>query len=193
LVLGCFVATMAQQDTTKVVGIVGGLNVAYLGGDETGLVPRLLFHVGAHLQQPISSNLSWRAGLMYSMQGARDEEMNDQKIGYGYLAVPVAMQMGFYKKYHLVVGAQAAYLVHAESFFPPVNTQDIKDDLNRMDFSLILEGNVRLLPQYSFGARYLFGINATSKNAPAKNTRFPNRVFQFSFTRHIALPPKEKN
>ena len=180
-----------QAQSNKEWAIRGGTNVAYLGGEETGFTARLGLHLGGYVRKTLSPTLAIQGGLAYSLQGAQDEEVNEIKLDYGYLAMPLTARLYFYKRFTLGVGLRTAYLIHATSN-DPLNPTNIVNNLNRVDFSLLLGTDVRITPEWSFGARFNYGITNTAKSAPNRNSRFPNRVFQFSIARHFPIKEKDK-
>lgn len=165
-----FVAAKAQ-DGGAVFGLKGGLNLANLkskAGDESesgDMKPG--FHIGAYANVPLSANFSFNPELLYSGEGAKEEEDGGTaKINLNYLNVPLLVQYnasGFYAE----TGPQLGLLLSAKSKFEDDGEEedvDIKDDLNSTSFSWAIGVGFKTASGFGAGARYNLGLSNLIKD-----------------------------
>lgn len=107
--LGCVVAALAfvggtaqAQMTgdmrTVSFGIMAGVNLAKVGGEDTeGVSNRTGLMGGIYVDMPVANAVSIRPELLYSMQGAKADDLDgkgtDGEVKLDYIAVPVMVRV----------------------------------------------------------------------------------------------------
>lgn len=170
-------------------GKLGG-NFYTLGGDDvegSDIKSKIGFHFGFLANIPVSGHFSVQPELVYSIQGAKAENVNGvsgDRINFNlnYINVPVLLQFtsdgGFYGEF----GPQVGFLMSAKRDFKIGATSgdiDIKDDLKGIDFSLALGTGYKCNNGFGAGARYNLGLsNLNDDNSgDLKNRGFQVGVF----------------
>ena len=152
-----------------------GLNIATLTGDDTeGVDNRISFHIGGVVEIPVSEVFSVQPELLYSDQGA---EVDDIKIKFGYLNLPVLAKFYVTEGFDVVAGPQLGFLVSAEGEQDGISV-DIDDFFKSIDFGIGIGAGYELENGINFGARYNIGI--TDLNDTDEPGELMNSVFQIS-------------
>lgn len=106
LLLGIMVSTgFAQIGVSK--GLIGGLNLATVGGDDAGSGVKSVtsFAAGLYLELNIPGPLSFEANALYSMKGAKREAGSITYTDtYSYVDVPILL------KYNIPLPAARPYI-----------------------------------------------------------------------------------
>ncbi len=136
------------------VGAKGGINVATIAGDvNTGFKPNV--YLGGFAQIELDK-FTLQPELLFSGQGAydRDNDNNNGRWVYNYLAIPVFAKFDLSDEFSLCVGPQISFLLSAQyrqeiefQNFTEKETYDIEDDTENVDLLL------------AFGASYLVTDN----------------------------------
>ncbi len=209
LIVGVAIFTLSAQSQELRFGVKGGVNLASLGGDDTGdLKGRTGFHVGGLVEIQISDKFSVQPELLYSAQGAEMEfsESFDEfgmnfsmeaksKLKLDYINVPIMAKYYVIEGLAIEAGPQIGFLMSAkqktdvsisgnipEEFLDMFDfeetDEDVKDQLNTLDFALGLGASYRLDMGVFFGARYSLGLSNIYKEAD--DVKNQNNVFQVS-------------
>lgn len=148
-------------------GVKGGINFAYLAGDNTGGVdPITDLNFGFLAEIPISEKFSFQPELMFSGQGS--------KVSLNYLNIPLMGKYYLTKGFSLEAGPQIGYLLSAKK-----NKTDVKSSFNTIDFGVNFGLGYKFDNGLYFGVRYNLGLSDIN-NVDGLSDENRNRVFQFS-------------
>lgn len=177
ILLVAFVLTSSVSYAQFEFGLKGGLNIATLVGDASGVETKNSFHVGAFGIIKSSDKFAFMPELVYSKQGAQASANSDVKINYNYLNFPLMLTFFPTQSFFLQAGPQVGFLLSAE-VTDGKDSEDVKDQLNTTDLALGfgVGGNFKTV---IVQARVNAGISNTAKNA-VDGDKFPNQVIQLS-------------
>ncbi|MBK7560521.1 MAG: PorT family protein [Chitinophagaceae bacterium] len=173
-----------------------GGNFFTLGGDDTkdtDVKNKIGFNFGFLANIPVSEHFSIQPELLYSIQGAKIEDVDD-RINYNlnYLNVPIMLQFtsdgGFYGE----LGPQIGFLMSAKADgkIGGINfDEDIKDEIKGIDFGVAAGIGYKLPGGFGFNGRYIVGISNISDN-PGGDIK--NRGFQIGVFYMFGKSSKEK-
>lgn len=170
----CSGSLLAQSQHT--FGFKGGLNISTLGGNATGSSARLGYNLGFYAENRMFQELGIQAELLLSFQGARSTNINNLKLNYTYLVLPVIFNIYFSEEMALEVGLQPAYLLRAVQY-DGGDKFDIRDNVNKFDLSGILGISFNKLYGKA-GVRFVLGITNTNGTAFTFNSNSKNNVLQ---------------
>ena len=173
LSLTCWNSAMAQ---VSYFGFKGGLNVSTIGSEESGFTTRLGYNVGFYAAKQYFQELGLQTELLISYQGARSETVNDLKLNYTYLTLPVFANIYFQEGMAMELGAQFGYLLRAIEY-DGGNKTNIRDNVNNFDFAGII-GFSYTKHYGSAGFRYVLGVTNVNGASIAFNEA-SNKVLQF--------------
>jgi len=154
-------------------GAKAGLNISSLNGDVEGVKSLVGFHVGGFAQVPLAAKFTFQPEVVYSAQGAK-EDGGDGKINLGYINVPLMFKYAIAEKFNVEAGPQIGFLVSAKEKYNG-NSDDIKDQLNSVDFSIGLGASYDFTQNLSADVRYNAGVSNIAKESDSK---IRNGVFQ---------------
>ncbi len=159
-------------------GVKAGLNIADLTGDfENGGKARTSLHLGGVAELSLSEQFSVQAELLYSAQGAIDEDDTDEKWRVDYLSLPVLAKYYVTEGLSLEAGPQLGFLLKAE-VEDNGETTDFKDITKGTDLGLALGLGYKLSSGLHFGARYFFGSDINDQDT--SDIKVTNSVIQLS-------------
>ena len=164
-------------------GVKGGLNVSTLGKQSSGFTTRLGYNFGMYATKRYFQELGMDIELLVSLQGARNSTINDSRLNYTYLALPVVADIFFHESISFELGLQFAYLLRAIQY-EAGDKVDIKDRVNDFDFSGIIGLNYSK-PYGNIGIRYVLGINNTNSAPQASETKIRNKVLQIYIAKSL--------
>lgn len=174
----CFAINAQSQSTRSPeevrFGLKVGANFATLTGDTENVKSRTSLHFGGVVEIPISENFSVQPEILYSSQGAKDSNSDDE-LKLDYLNIPVLAK--FYVAHGLSIeaGPQIGFLLSAKEEFDG-ESEDIKDFIKGTDFGLSLGIGCRMATGLNFGARYNIGLSDIPEGDGDGNIK--NGVFQ---------------
>lgn len=177
----------ASEQTTIKLGLKGGFNFSDL--NESGLKTRTDLHIGGVMEIFVNNNFSIQPELMYSSQGAREEEDTpfgrfEAKMKINYINVPVMFKYYVRNGFSIQAGPQIGFVVSSKlsTDIVPVDNIDLKSITNSVDFGFNMGLGYEFSQGLFFDARYNFGLTNTLQ--PIKGSDFDgggkNRVFQLS-------------
>jgi hypothetical protein len=169
----------AQVGVSK--GIIGGLNLATIGGaDAPGGIKSLTgYAAGVYLELNIPGPLSVEANALYSMKGAKTEigsiTITDT---YGYVDVPILLKYYFpvpAVSPYVCVGPMYSSLLSAKAkqeggFLP--GERDVKDAMPKSDLGAVVGIGIGF-SSLRIDARYNMGLSTLDN---AGNLKMYNRV-----------------
>lgn len=161
-------------------GVKGGLNLSNLRGDlDTDL--RFSFHGGVYGNYMFSDLWGVQAELLYSGQGAEDEDNSDIEYQLSYLNLPILAKYYVTEAFSIELGPQFGFLLDSDTDVDDDSEIDTDDLYKDFDFSVAAGLNYELEMGLNFGARYNFGVtdNADSE-AFFGNDAVRNSVMQVS-------------
>ena len=192
-------ATAQMENIT--FGAKAGLNIASVTGDiGENSDSRISFHLGAVARYDIDDKLSIQPELLYSSQGAKNEDSYED-LGTSittnttwkvdYILLPVMAKFYVSEGLSLEAGPQIGFLASAnadtdvtvrdnaaEVSVSNSSSTDVKDELKSIDFAFNLGLGYKLDNGLNFAARYNIGLSDI--NDSESDAKFKSRVFQLS-------------
>ena len=184
-------------------GAKAGLNLATLNGDVEDAKSLIGAHLGGFVEIKINEKFSFQPELLYSMQGAKSEEIlwNDgftvekinNKFKLGYMNIPLMLKYHVKQGFFVEFGPQVGFLISAkndydyteyyvsdgEVYISESDSEDIKDNLKSIDFGLNFGFGYEFTENVFASARYNVGLSDIN-DVQGSNVEIQNGVFQFS-------------
>lgn len=163
------------QITLKPMAGMTLANITDNGGDtkmKVGLA------AGVEGEYGLAENFSLTAGLIYSMQGSK-EDKGDGKDKLDYLNIPILANYYVMKGLAIKAGIQPGFLMSAKD----EDGDSFKDDCNTFDLSIPL-GVSYEYQNFVIDARYNLGLTKINKNGDKSRK---NSVFMFTLGYKFAL------
>jgi len=160
-------------------GLKGGLNLATIKGDFTGVESKAGFHVGAFAGAKLSK-FGVEGEILYSTQGTQDEIDSELKMKMDYLIIPILGKFYIVKGINIYAGPQFGFLLKSEITDGTVDS-DLKDYVSNSDVSIVVGAGFEIL-KFRAGLRYNIGLTDFNDDASSiifdPSDEFKNRVFQ---------------
>ncbi|MFN3755895.1 MAG: porin family protein [Flavobacterium sp.] len=175
-------------------GAKAGLNMSTLTGDVEDVKSIFGFHVGGFVEFKISEKFSLQPELLYSTQGAKAEYSENfdgfnvkisETVNLGYLNIPIMAKYYVSEKFNIQAGPQIGLNLSAkakseasfggESFS---ETEDIKEDIEALDFGLNFGLGYNISEKIFIEGRYNLGLSNIIKDSGDEKVK--NGVFQLS-------------
>lgn len=165
LILSVFAIAFLATVSNAQLAIRGGVNLANLTAEQDGTTleydSKIGFQFGVTYSASINENLAFRPGLLYSMKGAQFEILDEKsKLKFDYLEIP----LDFVYKAGMIdinAGPYVGLLMSAK-----VGDEDVKDDVNGMDFGLNVGAMYNINMNLGLGVNYGLGLANLVKDAP---------------------------
>jgi len=161
LIVSCFYflgATNAQSSIHSNFGIKAGAQAAKLGQPEINWDTRYSWHAGLLAHLHMSEHFAIQPELVYSNQGGEHILVGaEKKLELGYINIPVLFQYMTGSGFRFQAGPQIGFLVNAKQDLNGVKS-DIKDDLKKTDFMLLVGASYITKSGLGFDARYGYGL-----------------------------------
>lgn len=164
-------------------GVKGGLNLANFGGDDEvtdefeGLTS---FHIGGFAQIGISDKFMIQPELIYSQQGAQDEQDSDFKLRINYLNLPIMAKYIVADGFSLEAGPQVGFAISRKFTDGDVDV-DADDEIKALDFGVGVGAGYELPSGLMFSVRYNLGLaNLLEDDFGGDNFTLNNNVLQVS-------------
>lgn len=125
--------------------------------------------VGLYLTAMLGDKAGIQPELVYSAMGSKS---SDGDLKLAYIALPVMLRYQIIEQIHVLAGPQAAFLLSGKYESPDGEEQDVKDQLNGVDFGLVVGAGADI-NRFNLGVRYGFGlanILDTEGDTKAKNS-----------------------
>ncbi len=152
-----------------------GINISKITGD--GAKTTVGLAAGVEAEYGVAENFGITAGVLYSMQGYK-EEGADKKSGMDYINIPILAQYYVVKGLAIKAGVQPGFLVRAKE-----DGDSFSDECKKFDFSIPV-GLSYEYQNFVLDARYNIGLTKTFKEATEKTK---NSVFQITLGYKFAL------
>ena len=179
-----FFSTSAVFSQTG-TGIIAGLNFSSVYGDGIDMIEAMGFDIktrtgfaaGAFITLAANDRLSFRPELLFDMKGVKQTGTGNAEIiaKTSYLSIPFLAQIGLSPGNAInpiiLAGPYLAYLLSAKQEVenvPGMQSEDIKDELNSLDYGVVFGAAVLINEVFEIGARYCMGLRKITKdeNAP---------------------------
>jgi opacity protein-like surface antigen len=164
-------------------GVKAGLNLANFGGDDEftdGFEGLTSFHIGGFAQIGISDKFMIQPELIYSQQGAQDEEDSDFKLRLNYLNLPIMAKYMVADGFSLEAGPQVGFAI-SRKFTDGDNDVDVDDEIKALDFGVGIGAGYELPSGLMFSVRYNLGLaNLLEDDFGGDNFTLNNNVLQVS-------------
>lgn len=168
--------SIAQHPT---FGIKGGLNIATIGGDIEEVESLTSFHIGGFAQFEFSDKFTLKPELLYSEQGAQNENDSDLKTKLNYFNLPVIVKYMIDENLTVEAGPQIGFAI-SRKLTNGDNDIDFDDEIKLLDFGFDLGAGYELDNGMIFSARYTLGLsNILEDDAGGDENSFNNNVFNF--------------
>jgi len=168
------------------LGLKAGLNVASLNGDDTdNLDARTGMFFGGFAELCFTNEFAIQPEILYSMQGANYTEIDgyDGTIKLDYINVPIMAKIKIFDELYIQAGPQIGFLLSAKDEFKSAGESgenDIKENLNTIDFGANLGLGYQFEGGFNLGARYNLGLSNINDFEGSDSFKNQNGVFQFS-------------
>lgn len=189
LVLCAFSFNANAQKPELKLGAKAGLNVSSISGDLENTSSRTGFNVGVVAEYFVTEKFSIQPEILYSAQGAKFEYTDFIDVGVGmpqrftvketmkldYINVPIMAKYYVFDGLNVQAGPQIGFLASAKA-----GSENIKDEMKGVDFSLNLGAGYELPMGVFFDARYNIGLTDVAKKVEGEKIKSKNGVFQVS-------------
>lgn len=164
MIAAMMVATLsvsAQQAGQMFIKPMVGGTVSTVVGDIDDTKAKIGLVGGAEFGYNINETFGITAGLLYTMQGCKDKDV-DANFNLDYINVPVLANVYVAPGLALKAGPQIGFLTRAK-----LDDVDMKDVCNTIDFSIPV-GVSYEISDFVIDFRYNIGITSVSKNKEIK-------------------------
>ncbi len=184
-VIMAIAATASAQESSKCLGIKGGLNMFKVYGDDVAddVVSYLYgFAVGGFFTYNINETFALQPELYYSMKGWKLEAGTEETdVKFGYIDIPVLIKVNIPlegKSFapNMFAGPYMAFNMSAD-----IEGEDFKDEIKSTDFGLVVGAGVDVMlkegvQMLTFDFRYSIGFAKLDDEGEAESF---NNGFQF--------------
>lgn len=190
-VAAVFALSFANAQETK-FGAKVALNIASLTGDVEDASSLVGFQIGGFVEFKISDKFAIQPELMYSAQGVKQSYSEagysyDSDYKLSYLNVPVMAKFYATPKFSLEFGPQIGFLLSAKADYTGTGggvtiseSEDIKDNLESVDFGLNFGAGYDFTENLTAGLRYNLGLSNVAKTEDGDDEEIKNSVFSIS-------------
>ncbi len=164
MIVAMMVATLsvsAQEAGQMFIKPMAGGIFSTLVGDVDDVKGKIGLVGGAEFGYNINETFGITAGLLYTMQGCKDKDV-DANFNLDYINVPVLANVYVAPGLALKAGPQIGFLTRAK-----LDDVDMKDVCNTIDFSIPV-GVSYEISDFVIDFRYNIGITSVSKNKEIK-------------------------
>ncbi|WP_040278587.1 porin family protein [Psychroserpens damuponensis] len=169
-------------------GAKAGLNMSNIGGDADDLDGLTSFHLGGVAEIVISDKFSVQPELVYSAQGAKNEETFEgitfeSKLKLDYLNIPIMAKYYVAEGFSVEAGPQIGLLLSANEEFEgggESGEEDVKDGFKGIDFGFGIGAGYKMDSGLNFSARYVLGLSNIADGEESDDYSIQNNVFQIS-------------
>jgi hypothetical protein len=165
MIAAMMVATLsvsAQEAGQMFIKPMAGGTFSTLVGDVDDVKGKIGLVGGAEFGYNINETFGITAGLLYTMQGCKDNDV-DANFNLDYINVPVLANVYVAPGLALKAGPQIGFLTRAK-----LDDVDMKDVCNTIDFSIPV-GVSYEISDFVIDFRYNIGITSVSKNKEIKS------------------------
>ena len=165
MIVAMMVATLsvsAQEAGQMFIKPMAGGTFSTLVGDVDDVKGKIGLVGGAEFGYNINETFGITAGLLYTMQGCKDKDV-DANFNLDYINVPVLANVYVAPGLALKAGPQIGFLTRAK-----LDDVDMKDVCNTIDFSIPV-GVSYEISDFVIDFRYNIGITSVSKNKEIKS------------------------
>lgn len=156
-------------------GVKAGANLSSLSGDDAeGLKAKIGFNAGAFAEIPVTEKFSVKPEAVFSLQGAKAEDVDDAKLNLSYINIPVLAKFNIAEGFFAETGPQIGFLMSAKQKFDG-ESEDVKDGFKSTDFSWAFGAGYEFAPNFGANLRYNLGLSKLDEEGEAK---IKNSVFQ---------------
>ncbi|MFT6798868.1 MAG: hypothetical protein ACJAWA_000991 [Nonlabens sp.] len=164
-------------------GVKAGLNLSNFGGDDEvaeGFEGLTSFHIGGFAQIGISDKFMIQPELIYSQQGAQDEEDSDLKLRINYLNLPIMAKYMVADGFSLELGPQVGFAISRKITDGDIDV-DADDEIKALDFGVGVGAGYELPSGLMFSVRYNLGLaNLLEDDFGGDDFSLNNNVLQVS-------------
>ena len=171
------VITMVSVNAQTSFGAKAGLNIANFSGDVKGNKSLVGFHIGVFAEIGVAESFTFQPELLFSTQGAKyKEEGISAEFELNYINLPLMFKYAVADGFYLEAGPQVGFLVSAK-----VLDQDVKDEMESVDFGANFGFSYDFTEKLFAGARYNLGLsNVLKTNEDFGNDKVSNAVLSLS-------------
>lgn len=149
-----------------IFGVKAGANLANMNSNlsefNDNADMRTAFHVGGVADVSISEQFSIQPELLYNSVGAKfDMEGMEASIVLDYLTIPFLAKYYVADGFSLQAGPQVGFILGAKLTADGEDDEDIKDDMESIDFGLGFGAAYKMENGLFFDARYGLGLSNT--------------------------------
>lgn len=164
-------------------GIKAGLNASELHAEGFSNKTKIGFHAGvfSHIHRD-GSQWAFQPEVLYSLEGAKNKNDNDEAIDLHKVNVPLLAQYMFDNGFRVQAGPQVDFLVGAK-----YDGVDIKDQYKSVGLSIPVGIGYLTRSGLGFDARYNFGVTDWTDNGGEGN-KLKGNTFQFGLFYQFSDP-----
>lgn len=173
----------AQAQMRPHFGIKAGMNASELHGNNISNKTKIGFHAGAlaHIHGD-GSQWALQPEVMYSLEGAKNKNDNDNALDMHKINVPILVQYMFDNGFRVEAGPQVDFLVGAK-----YNGTDVKDNYKSAGLSIPVGVGYLTRSGLGFDARYNFGVTDWRDNTDV-GSKLTGNNFQFGLFYQFSDP-----
>ncbi|MEK6481999.1 porin family protein [Catalinimonas sp. 4WD22] len=172
-------------------GIRAGLNFSSLNDNEVlNSDPQTGLHLGFFGRYQFSRRLSAKAELIYSMQGARDDDFSifeEYSVNLNYLRLPILAEFMVTNNLRIEIGPYVAVLLSSRQSFSDLQAEGgnelimtDKAETNYVDAGMGIGASYEFPSGFGLGARYTQGFADALGNDFFGGASGSNTIFQTS-------------
>ena len=153
------VMSISAQDIK--FGAKVGVNFSNFTGDIDMNKALTGFHIGAFVELELSEAITLQPELLFSSQGTKFEESGVSiDFNANYINLPVMFKYSVAEGFNLEAGPQIGFLISAE-----LADEDIKDEMESIDFGMNVGASYDFSEQLFAQARYNIGLSNIAKDS----------------------------
>lgn len=176
VICAIFTTNLSAQNRFK-AGVVAGINVAQIRGDDTGGFNKFGLVGGVRAITILKEKMDVSMELLYSQRGSRTNRTEEDRLGrdveidLNYVEVPVLFNYKDWLNeednfYHVQANIGFAYsrLINATAAGVTNDYIDEVENFNEDDFSVVLGAEYFITSKFSISARWVTSINLLYNN-----------------------------
>lgn len=179
LAASLFVTAANAQDVS--FGLKAGAslaNLTYKLDEESETYNRKTgFYAGAFTNIAFSESLSFNPELLFSLEGAKDE---DEKINFGFVNIPLLLRYNA-EGFHAETGPQLGLMLSAKAKYED-EEEDIKEFFSTTSFAWAIGLGYKLDNGIGVGARYNLGLSNLYEESSANDAKLKGNVLQIGIS-----------
>lgn len=177
IVLLLCVTSFAAANAQVGFGGKAGVNLATFSGDVEDVKMKIGYYVGGLVQIPVSESFIIQPELVFSAQGAKSEDSEDDvKANFNYLNIPIMAKYQSTSGFFAETGPQIGFLMSAKMKAGDTDV-DVKEYYKSTDFNWAFGLGYQMASGFGVNARYNLGLSSIY-DEDVDDEKVKNSVFQ---------------